>query len=163
MPDTDRNTQTDSRQTGLLLVPAELWIAPVPSSGRYRLNRFYKRNGHKGKAAEDDQAFWLLWQEEVLAGVRFSAFADGCVLRGLWVHRSWRGCGLGSQLLQGCRSYWQSQRCYCFPFSHLEAFYRQHGFVLPDSHTPVECLQQLQRYCQRGEDVLLMQSAPDGE
>ncbi len=81
-------------------------------------------------------------------------------MRGLWVHRNYRGQGLGGQLLQQSQSHWTSQPCYCFAYRHLEAFYRELGFTHPDGTTPGKCLEQLERYRQRGEDLVLLQHVP---
>jgi len=134
-----------------------LTVSAVPESELFRLNRFYKRNGHKGKVEPGDAAFWLRDNQAILAAVRFKTVGDNLLLRGLWVHKEKRGEGLGSKLLTGCHHYWGKHACFCFPFSHLEAFYAQHGFAHPDKQVPEYLLRKLQSYQQRGEDVILMQ------
>lgn len=132
----------------------------VPESELFRLNRFYKRHGHKGKAETGDTAFWLKHEKEILAAVRFTTEGDNILLRGLWVHKERRGEGLGSTLLTGCRRYWEKHTCFCYPFSHLDAFYAKHGFLHPDEQAPEHLLRKLRSYQQRGEDVILMQYQP---
>jgi len=135
-------------------------IQPAPEQ-LYQLNRFYRRNGHKGKAKPSDTAFWLEQQGEIIAGVRFSAAENGVLLRGLWVATEKRRQGLGSQLLRDTRTFWQHSTCYCFPYNHLEAFYTHHGFKrLDESTTPAPLDQQLERYLRRGEKVILMAYQP---
>ena len=123
----------------------------------YLLNRFYKRNGHKGKADKHDTAYWLKTDETIAAAVRFTAAAEGTLLRGLWVDRNLRRKGLGGLLLQACSSYWKQQACYCFPYQHLREFYAKAGFIPADESTPTHYQEQLIRYQQRGEDLILMQ------
>lgn len=135
-------------------------ISVVPDSELFRLNRFYKRNGHKGKADTADTAFWLKDGNEILAAIRFTADDNDLLLRGLWVHKERRGQGLGDKLLRECRHYWAKHNCFCYPFNHLEAFYAQHGFVTADEHTPAHLLRKLKSYQQRGEEVILMQYQP---
>ncbi|MBV0934513.1 GNAT family N-acetyltransferase [Marinobacterium weihaiense] len=120
------------------------------------LNRFYKRNGHKGKARPGDHAFVLHLNGQVLAGVRFEVMAEGWLMRGLWVHRNWRGQGLGRQLLQGCEVQWSAQPCYCYPYRELAAFYTRIGFVAVEEHVAPRLQTLLSRYRRRGEDVGLM-------
>ena len=133
-----------------------LSISLVPECELFRLNRFYKRNGHKGKVDTGDTAFWLQDEKEILAAVRFTADGDNLLLRGLWVHKERRGEGLGSMLLTGCRHYWEKHTCFCYPYNHLEAFYAKHGFAHPDEQAPEHLIRKLQSYQQRGEQVILM-------
>ena len=135
-------------------------VSHVPESELFRLNRFYKRNGHKGKAVPDDTAFYLKDEKEILAAVRFTTEQDNLLLRGLWVHKERRGEGLGSALLIGCRHHWEKHTCFCYPFGHLEAFYAKHGFSHPDEQVPTYLLRKLKSYQQRGEQVILMQYQP---
>ena len=135
-------------------------VSAVPEDELYLLNRFYKRNGHKGKATASDRAFWLRQEGRILAAVRFTPVEEGALLRGLWVDRSVRGEGLGRALLEGCRNYWSRRRCYCFPYRHLQQWYAGRGFVLPDVTTPAALLGRLHTYRERGEDLVLMQYVP---
>lgn len=135
-------------------------ISVVTEEELHVLNRFYKRNGHKGKASNKDHAYWLKEDKKILAAVRFTPTADGILLRGLWVDKAFRQQGIGSTLLQACRPYWQGQDCYCFPYQHLQDFYTKLGFSSPNASTPLFFLQQLTRYQQRGEKILLMQYQP---
>lgn len=134
-----------------------LSISTVPESELFLLNRFYKRNRHKGKADTDDTAFWLKDENEILAAVRCTTYGNITLLRGLWVHKERRREGLGTILLTGCRHHWEKHNCFCFPFSHLEAFYEKNGFSYPREQVPTHLLQKLQSYQQRGEQVILMQ------
>jgi len=143
-------------------------IKPEPDQ-LYRLNRFYKKNGHKGKATPEDVAFWLEQSDQILAAVRFHNIGAGLLMRGLWVHKAQRQSGLGSALLEQTRDFWQQQACYCFPYAHLQTFYRQNGFTLiadrsgniTDTQSiPVQLVNQLRSYHQRDEDLLLMAYQP---
>ncbi len=143
-------------------------ITPEPDQ-LYRVNRFYKKNGHKGKATPGDIVFWLEQSDQILAAVRFLNTSDGLLLRGLWVHKSQRRSGLGSALLKQTRLVWQQQACYCFPYGHLEDFYSRNGFTLfadrggniKGTHSiPDQLYNQLKSYHQRGEDLLLMGYQP---
>lgn len=134
-----------------------LKLSPVANDELYLLQRFYRSNGHKGKIKPTETAFCLRRNDRILAVVRFAPFADGYVMRGLWVHKEYRGRGAGGQLLLGCKAFWSARPCYCFAYSHLEGFYLKLGFEHPNDLTPAQCQQQLQRYRRRGEDLVLLQ------
>ncbi|WP_372831855.1 GNAT family N-acetyltransferase [Pontibacterium sp.] len=133
------------------------YVSAATEEELYLLNRFYKRNGHKGKADSRDKAYWLKTDDKTIAAVRFTPTAEGTLLRGLWVAQELRGQGLGGILLQACSSYWKQQACYCFPYQHLQEFYAKAGFAPADESTPPQYQKQLIRYQQRGEDLILMQ------
>ncbi|MBE9397266.1 GNAT family N-acetyltransferase [Pontibacterium sp. N1Y112] len=132
-------------------------VSAVTEEELYLLNRFYKRNGHKGKADSKDKAYWLITDEKIAAAVRFTPTAEGTLLRGLWVDCNIRRQGLGGLLLKACSSYWKQQACYCFPYQHLQEFYAKAGFTPADESTPPQYQSQLIRYQQRGEELILMQ------
>jgi N-acetylglutamate synthase-like GNAT family acetyltransferase len=141
----------------------ELSVCPVSEQALYQVNRFYKRNGHKGRASASDHTFCLRGNGMILAAVRFTSVNNNLLMRGLWVHKDRRGQGLGHRLLEGCRSYWSQQHCYCFAYAHLQDWYAASGFSLADDTTPAQYRQQLVIYQQRGEALVLMQHQPGSD
>ncbi|MGB0466348.1 MAG: GNAT family N-acetyltransferase [Pontibacterium sp.] len=139
---------------------SEARVVQVKADQLPQLNRFYRRNGHKGKACPEDYAFWLEQKDTIVAAVRFSAYEQGLLMRGLWVHKALRGRGLGQQLLSGCQTFWKQQPCYCFPYAHLQGFYERSGFTQAGNQTPQSLKNQLRRYQQRGQDLILMEYQP---
>jgi len=144
-----------SEQNELELVqatPEELW----------RLNRFYKRNGHKGKAREQDSCFWLQEGEQIVAALRLTVEDDFCLMRGLWVDQHRQRQGLGSELIQRSRPYWPDKPCYCFPYAHLQGFYSRLGFSQDtEQRSPQKLRNRLSGYLKRGETLLLMGISQD--
>ena len=69
-----------------------------------QLQRFYKRNGHKGKIQANDICAWLIEGDEIIAAVRLSpssqAESDFLQLKGLWVAKELRGQGIGGVFLK---------------------------------------------------------------
>lgn len=135
-------------------------VAQVTADELYLLNRFYRRNGHKGKANQHDSAFWLRDAKTIVAALRLTPCEYGNLLRGMWVDKAHRGQHLGADLLKGTKDYWGKKRCYCFPYSHLQPFYEISGFILSNHHAPKPLQDQLSRYLHRGEDVVLMEYHP---
>lgn len=126
----------------------------------FRLNRFYRRNGHRGKARPEHRAWWLQQDDDIVAALRLEPQNWGNLLRGMWVAEKLRGEGFGSQLLQRLKQELQAQPCYCLPYSHLTRFYQQQGFIAAQDEAPQPLRQQWQRYCERGEDLQLMKYQP---
>ncbi|WP_027859306.1 GNAT family N-acetyltransferase [Marinobacterium jannaschii] len=140
----------ESEQAGRTLVLAD-------ADNLWQLNRFYKRNGHKGKAALSDLGFWLEGDDGIIAGLRLSTAPEYSLMRGLWVERSRQRQGLGSELIEQSRPYWPRRPCFCFPYSHLEPFYQRLGFRPASAFdVPRQLSLQLQRYQTRGDDLILM-------
>ncbi len=124
----------------------------------WQLNRFYKRNGHKGKARADDLCFWLEEDEVIVAALRLTPEQEYSLMRGVWVDKQRQREGLGSELIRRSFAFWPTLPCYCFPYAHLERFYHQLGFSNAGStpSPPQKLSMQLTRYRARGEDLLLM-------
>lgn len=127
------------------------------------LQRFYKKNGHKGKIQHSDTCLSLMLDKKIIAAVRLSPSpsSDGqyVLLKGLWVKREMRRTGLGSLLLQKTTQYLEStqQTCYCLAYKHLETFYRLHCFnIESEDSAPTFLWQRYQRYNSQGKELILM-------
>ncbi|MFK0572362.1 GNAT family N-acetyltransferase [Endozoicomonas sp.] len=129
------------------------------------VNRFFKENGHKGKARGGERA-WIARNEQgvIVAGLRASPKSAGYLLRSVWVSGNARRQGIGSRLLNQTMKDMKSlasATCWCYPYSHLETFYRRAGFIFPEIESiPSDILQPYQRYQQQGQDFLLMARFP---
>lgn len=137
----------------------------IPSTG---LQRFYKRNGYKGKIQPNDICAWLSKSDVIVAAVRLTpspqADDEYIQLKGLWLAKDLRGKGIGGQFLNRLGTYLLQTNvpCYCLAFSHLEKFYITHQFKsLPEEDAPSLLRQQLQRYRNRGNQLRLMQFQPE--
>ncbi len=126
------------------------------------VNRFFKENGHKGKARGDER-IWVIrdQQGDILAGLRASQKSAGYLLRSVWVGNHVRRQGIGSLLLTATLSDLKFEACWCYPYPHLETFYMAAGFVLPAIESvPTDILEPYQRYQKQGNDFLLMACFP---
>lgn len=137
-----------------------LTLVQADKGNLFRLNRFYRRNGHKGKAHPEDLAWWLEQEGEILAALRLEQHPWGQLLRGMWVSRDHRGQGLGSRLLVETHKQLRASPCYCLPYLHLTEFYNRNGFVETHNSAPQALKNQLQGYTQRGEQLSLMRYQP---
>ncbi|MBY4678950.1 GNAT family N-acetyltransferase [Marinobacterium arenosum] len=138
------------------LTGAALQLARIESDQLHLLNRFYKRHGHKGRARAEHRSFALQQQGEIIAALRLEPLPWGQLLRGLWVDKTLRGCGLGARLLQQLHSELIRSPCYCLPFDPQAGFYRKQGFIDARELAPPILYRQWQRYLQRGEQLQLM-------
>ncbi|MGI9283067.1 MAG: GNAT family N-acetyltransferase [Endozoicomonas sp.] len=120
-------------------------------------NRFFKENGHKGKARSNERVFILQVDRSIVAALRATPKANGYLLRSVWVHREKRSKGLGSQLMQTVLATLSPAPCWCYPYDHLTGFYEKLGFqkVSPDQ-VPSEIGKPYLNYLERGESFLLM-------
>ena len=133
-----------------------------------QLQRFYKRNGHKGKIQANDICAWLCEDDEIIAAVRLSpspqADSEFLQLKGLWVAKELRGQGIGDVFLDKLSDFLvQSDKdCYCLAYAHLERFYQSHKFIpICKDDAPDSLWQSLQRYKNKGNHFKLMKFKPD--
>ena len=133
-----------------------------------QLQRFYKRNGHKGKIQANDICAWLSEDDEIIAAVRLSPSPPGdgdyLQLKGLWVAKALRGQGIGSVFLARLSDFLlqSGKPCYCLAYDHLEHFYQSHKFIpISKDSAPDFLWQRLQRYQSKGNQLKLMQFKPE--
>jgi GNAT superfamily N-acetyltransferase len=127
------------------------------------VNRFYQQAGYRSKAGRGEQV-WVARESEsrtIVAAVRLQTKGDGdrswWFLRAMCVVPDLRRGGVGSLLLKRVAEALGDQPCYCFPFDHLEAFYRQEGFqAVSFSEAPAWIADAGERLCRNGRHVLLM-------
>ncbi len=122
------------------------------------VNRFYKHCRYSAKAGRGETVFVVKVDGSIAGAVRLTPKADNYFfLRSMCIDPAWRRQGLGKQLLSGIMPFLDKVNCYCYPFSHLLAFYAEAGF----KHTALESvpgwiMQPYQRYCQQGRDIQIM-------
>lgn len=146
----------------LLDITFARWQAP-----HFRpINKFYKSQKHKGKANGDETVFYgfLLTEdqeEQIIGAVRLVPYKteSGTAfywLRSLYIDETIRGNRLGGTLLQFTHRE-TSDPIYCFPYEHLESFYKAQGYCLIADEDLPESLQDLySKYRQRGERIIAM-------
>lgn len=136
------------------------WREPTD---RYALvDRFYRSQGYKVKAASTEALFTLhhigqAGVAEIIAAARLVPQSSGHYwLRNLLVAKDWRAKGLASSLMQQLLPLLAPQGCYCFALPHLHEFYTRLGFDLEPEHCPDDIRQKHKQYRNRGRDWLLM-------
>lgn len=126
------------------------------------VNRFFKDNGHKGKASGDERVWVVRCSKgNIVAGLRASPKSEGYLLRSVWVGRNAQRKGIGSFFLREVLNDLGSIHCWCYPYAHLELFYQKSGFFSPEPDSvPPDILAPYLRYQQQGHDFLLMCHCP---
>lgn len=140
------------------MLSAPLTVAQVEPLRYPLIDRFYKACRYPGKAARGELIFQVASEGQILGAVRLTPMQDGWLfLRSMCIHPDWRGQGIGQALLQGLLPTLNRHPCYCFPFSHLQAFYAQAGFKPgEDIAAPDFMTDALQAYRRQGRDIVLM-------
>jgi len=118
------------------------------------VNKFYKKQKHKGSASGDEQVFVAYQGEDIVAAVRLVPYDGYFWLRSLYVEQALRGQGIGLALLAQVHTSIDLD-IHCFPYDHLAHFYTLAGYHMADTLPP--SLQQLyERYSSRGEKIIAM-------
>jgi len=121
------------------------------------VNRFYKANGHKGKARGNETIYVIRDQQMIVAAVRLCPKQEGWLLRSLWVARERRGEGIGSILIKDVMARPEHTPCWCYPYDHLTAFYESAGFILLTvKEAPEDISGPFEAYQKKGNRILLM-------
>ncbi|EAT12082.1 GNAT family N-acetyltransferase [Bermanella marisrubri] len=139
------------------------WSAP-----HFRpINHFYRSQKHKGSASADEIVFVALSsdynqshieaaKEDIQAAVRLVPNDQYFWLRSLYVREELRAQGIGSALMKTVHSHIDAT-IYCFPYKHLEVFYKTLGYELVEiDQLPNSLLQLYQRYQRKSDDILAM-------
>ena len=122
-----------------------------------RVNRFFKANGHKGKAKSHERVFVLEQGGRITAALRACPEADGYLLRSVWVASHMRSQGLGTALLTQAVGQLGLSPCWCYPFGHLKRFYQQSGFIEADINAvPATIASRYLTYSHKHQGLLLM-------
>ena len=121
------------------------------------VNRFYKANGHKGKAKGNERVFVLEQNSNIVAALRACPEENGYWLRSVWVALPLRGQKLGSQLLKQAVLELSPAPSWCYPYDHLKKFYLQSGFKeIALETTPDSIQSRYLTYCKKQPELLLM-------
>lgn len=140
------------------------------------INKFYKKNGHKGKANGNDRVFYAYTlnedEKQIIAAVRLCPVTDDLHtsesirteefwLRSMWVKKELRQQGIGQALLTSMQDFLQRHACFCFPYDHLQYFYQQAGFNLMEmDEVPAPLADKYLGYKNAGEKIILMGRIP---
>ena len=123
------------------------------------VNRFFKANGHKGKARSNERVFVLRSESKIVAALRACPRSEGFLLRSVWVAISKRGCGYGLELVKKTVQVLSPSRCWCYPYQHLRHFYVLASFKeLAPEAVPSDITLPWKSYLKNGQAFLLMES-----
>jgi len=123
--------------------------------------KFYQAFYPSGKANKADPIWVLNQEQKILVCLRLKQFKRYQLLTGMVTHPDFRNQGLGLQLLDALihdkAQPLTTKTCYCFAFSHLEAFYQKARFVsiCPDE-LPDELRARFMAYSQAGKLLVPM-------
>jgi len=122
------------------------------------VNRFYKDCRYSAKATRSDEVYVLRQGGKIVAALRLSSKPEhNLFLRSMCVHPEYRRRGLGAELLTALGPVLTLQPVYCFPFSHLEAFYSNAGFERQMPESVASFIRDpWASYCRQGRDIIIM-------
>lgn len=120
------------------------------------VNQFYRSQKHKGSASGDERVFTISLKDEIIAAVRLVPHENYYWLRSLYVKAELQGQQLGSKLLTYVHQH-IVRPIYCFPYQHLDHFYKKAGYALVlESELPLTLQQLYARYNRKGQGILAM-------
>lgn len=120
------------------------------------VNRFYRQCRARGKANKGDEVYVYKEDGNIIAALRLTLFDDEYLLRNLAVLESYRGQGIGSELVRNVIA--QSDKTLVtFPFRHLNTFYQSLGFTpIEINDVTREIGKRFVAYLDKGRDIQLM-------
>ena len=128
-----------------------------------QLGRFYKRNGYKGKIQPADLCVWLEHNNEIIAAARLTKLdienRDQRQLRGVWVHKEYRGENVGRSLLREIASLstLENHDIYCLVFPHLNHFYTLNNYQhISEEEAPHQLISKQKTYTKKGIKTIAM-------
>ncbi len=126
------------------------------------VQRFYKLHYPSARPKKNELIVVARHENRICAAVRFRPVEHYQLLTGMAVDEALRGQGVGRQLLTHCQQQILDSGVYCFAFTWLEGFYRQHNFTtLSDDKLPNSLQMLFQRYQNSGKALIAMQYCTD--
>ncbi|MEZ9230221.1 GNAT family N-acetyltransferase [Vibrio amylolyticus] len=141
---------------------SELTIAVLPTIKVPLVNKIYKDYYPSGKAKKDEHIVTASSLGSIVAMVRFRHIEQYRLLTGMLVTPEMRALGVGHQLLEYCQENELTSRDYCFAYTHLENFYKQHHFcTIEPTELPNSLKNLFERYVNSGRSLIPMQFQVD--
>jgi GNAT superfamily N-acetyltransferase/SAM-dependent methyltransferase len=117
----------------------------------------YRRWGHDGVVASDDELLRAHRDGDLIGLVRLAPEHGVLVLRGMHVAPHARRAGVGHALLEAAVRVIGDRACFCMPYTHLARFYAGAGFqALASDGAPDFLRKRLQQSLAQGLDVCVM-------
>ncbi len=127
------------------------------------IEEFYKKNGSKGTARQDDLFFVAYFDDSIVGCVRFCVEEGTPMLRTMYVDSTCRQQGVGRYLLEAFAAYLDLNKIknvFCLPYTHLENFYGFINFkIVPTNQVPPFLIDRSKTYAQNGTITLYMRRA----
>lgn len=140
----------------------EITIRKASNSEHDLCRQFYTSVGYTTPIVSSDEVLFALSDQKIIALVRLCKEFDHLVLRGMEVSPEYQRRGIGSQLLHNLSAMISNRECWCLPYSYLEDFYGQIGFIKMDTLQAPEFLRKrLSDYCQKNTEkkfILMLRS-----
>lgn len=124
------------------------------------VNQFYKQVYKKGVATKNESVF-ILWQKEIICSAKMKRIDHSLLLTGVACSPEFRSKGYASLLIEKLL-HLQEQPVYCFPYAHLEVFYKKLNFVTVEAkECPEEITVRFNKYSQNRALLLMVYSKSD--
>lgn len=124
------------------------------------IDEFYKKNGSKATANDEDLFFVAFSATQIIGCVRYCLEENTPMLRTMYVDSSFRKKGIGRLLLQNFKKYLDENEIhnvFCLPFPHLQKFYGEIGFeVVVSRSVPTFLVHRATTYATNGTMTIYM-------
>lgn len=121
------------------------------------LDEFYQQAGYLRAVSKEDDVYYAEKNGQKLGVVRVSNEHGYPVLRGMQILESYRGRGIGSELLEFLQESIGPEPMFCIPNDHLVNFYGKIGFSeIEPGDAPEFLAERLNGYLLNGLKVLIM-------
>ncbi|KZY68220.1 hypothetical protein A3742_12215 [Oleiphilus sp. HI0071] len=119
--------------------------------------KFYKQFGQTTKTNRQDKIFAAFDNSSMRACLRITPYGEARLLRGVFVAPSYRGRGLGSDLIRYALEHSELNEVWTFPYMHLTALYETLNF-LPEAveDAPETIRHAFKTYSDQGKQISLM-------
>ena len=126
------------------------------------VKRFFHTQGMRSQAAKVDEIIITRNKQSpnntIIGALRLCPVQNSWLLRSMSIEHSFQRKGIGLYMLKQIKDNLSKKECYCFPYKHLEEFYRKAGFqVIDESEANDEIRQFYRQYIESGKDILIMQ------
>jgi predicted GNAT family N-acyltransferase len=123
-----------------------------------QVKRFYREHKMKAQAPKTDDIYIALLNNKLIGALRLCPYENSWLLRSMCIKTDMRGKGIGRFMLNQLTTIFHEKQCYCFPFNHLENFYKTVGFEKIPTGDAAEIIEKKYTgYLANGKKILLMQ------
>lgn len=111
----------------------------------------------RAQAPKGDLIYVATLNQRIVAALRLHPVNADYLLRSMCVSAELRQQGIGSALLVYLQEILNGLSCYSFPYTHLQNFYTQAGFILCEPESAPEAIAvKFKLYLKKGKKICLM-------